>query len=156
MILRYLTGAVALLLQAAAPVAFPGGAQRAAQAPACKPIPIDHGPAITFGREGGNIRPRSFAIWSDGRITPADSAAVRDTISAIAPAAVAALARLARTGGFWALAPRAIRRPTRNPDAARDFIDVQLTCGRHRVEYIGGRGPPAFAELLALLGALVR
>ena len=105
---------------------------------------------------GGNIRPRSFAIDASGRITVASVDSTRDSVTTIPTAAVAALGQLARTGGFWELTPPMIRRPTRNPDAAREFIEVTLTCGRKRAEYAAGAAPAAFSEYLALLDAVVR
>ena len=122
----------------------------------CAPVPVERGAAITFGRESGNIRPRSFAIYADGRIAIASVNSTRDSVAVISAAAVSALARLARTGGFWELTPPIIRRPPRNPDAAREFVEVALTCGKKRAEYVAGAGPPAFSEYLALLAAVAR
>lgn len=128
----------------------------APQLPRCAPVPVERGATITFGREGGNIRPRSFSIYADGLITAASGDASRDSIAEISTAAVAALARLARIGGFWKLLPPVIRRPTRNPDAAREFVEVALSCGRKRAEYASGAAPAAFSEYLALLAAVAR
>lgn len=135
------------------------GAPLAAQG---APIPAESGATITFGREGGSIRPRSFAIAADGRIragnaAPAAPAApAPDSVATIPPGAVEALVRLARTGGFWDLRSRTIRRPPANPDAAREFISVSLTCGTHRAEFVSGGAPPVFAEFFALLATLAR
>ena len=157
-------------MQSAAPSASAQGAKKAAKQAdslrtrkvakhadsTCAPIAAEQGATIAFGREGGNLRPASFTITADGRITQSAGAGTRDSIPAATPAAVAALARVARTGRFWMLAPRAIRRPARNPDAAREFIEVTLACGSHRVEYVAGTAPAVFSELLALLEAVVR
>ncbi len=132
------------------------GQPRNASAPAlpCAPIPAARGVTITFGHEGGLLRPRTVTIDADGRAR-AGSDTATDSLTTIAPAAVAALARLARTGGFWALRPPPVRRPPRNPDAARTFIAVALTCGTRRAEYVMGEPmPTAFAELDALLAAV--
>ena len=68
---------------------------------------------------------------------------------------MAAIARLARVGGFWELRSPAVHRPPSNPDSARQFVEVVLTCGRHRAEFVsGGVEPEAFSELLTLLTAL--
>jgi len=128
----------------------------AQQRPRCAPIPAERGATITFGREGGNIRPRSYAIFADGRVTAGVGDAARDSVGTIPAAAVAALARLARSGGFWELRSPAVRRPPGNPDAAREFIGVTLTCGAHRVEFVAGAEPAAFVELFALLSAVAR
>jgi hypothetical protein len=120
----------------------------------CAPIAAARGAANTFGHEGGSLRPRTIANAADGRVRAGGDSA-SDSLTAIAPAAVAALARLARTGGFWTLRPPPVRRPPRNPDAARRYIAVALTCGTHRVEYVmGDPVPAAFTEFEALLGAL--
>lgn len=132
------------------------GGLEARQSRRCVPVPVERGATVTFGRVGGNIRPRSFAIYADGRITVASADSTRDSIAVISVAAVAALARLARSGGFWELRPPTIRRPSRNPDAAREFVEVTLTCGRKRAEYVAGAEPAVFSEYLALLAAVAR
>lgn len=108
-------------------------------APACAPRAAARGPTFVFGREGGNIRPSQTALYADGRVARGD--------------AVAGLARLARVGGFWTLVVPAIRRPTRNPDAARQYVEVHLTCRSHRVE-AAGELPTAMRQLVALLEAV--
>ena len=82
-----------------------------------------------------------------GDFTPIGRGVARD--------AVAGLARMAWSGGFTRL-PTAPTRPTHNPDAARDFVEIQSACGHKHVEYAGGEGAPAFRELLALLQAIKR
>ena len=126
------------------------------QLPRCAPVTADRGAAFTFGRVGGNIRPRSFSVYADGRITVATGDAARDSVDTIPAAAVAGLARLARSGGFWELRPSAVRRTPRNPDFAREFIEVTLTCGRKRAEFASDAEPVAFSELFALLSAVAR
>jgi hypothetical protein len=126
-----------------------------APVPACTPIPAAQGAAITFGHEGGSLRPRTVTIAADGRVR-AGSDTASDSLTTIPPAAVAALARLARSGGFWTLRPPSVRRPPRNPDAARTFIAVALTCGARRAEYVMGEPIPAlFVELEALLTTVI-
>ena len=121
----------------------------------CLPVPASRGPAITFGHEGGNLRPRTFTVTADGTIRSGGATAASDSMAAIAPAAVRALARLARGGGFWTVPSPRIVRPPANPDAAREFIEVKLTCGSHRAEYVADGAPAAFADLFALLSVLV-
>ena len=112
------------------------------------------GAAIIFGHEGGLLRPRTVAIAADGLVR-AGSDTANDSLKVIPPAAVAALATLARTGGFWVIKAPPSRRPPRNPDAARSFIEVTLTCGSRRAEYVMGEPmPAAFTDLEALLMAL--
>ena len=146
--------AAGLALAAAATGAAGQSGSGGTTAPSCAPIPAARGATITFGHEGGSLRPRTVTIGADGRVRAgADSAT--DSLTTIPPAAVAALARLARTGGFWTLHPPPVRRPPRNPDAARTFIAVRLTCGTHRAEYVMGEPmPPTFAEFDALLATV--
>jgi hypothetical protein len=134
-----------------------GAAGSTARKPAaCAPIPAERGATITFGREGGNIRPRSWTIAADGRIGGDTLVPTRDSIAPIPADAVAALARFARTGGFWELRSRRVRRPPANPDAAREFIAVSLTCGAHRVEFVPDDAPRTFTEFFALLSSVTR
>jgi hypothetical protein len=65
------------------------------------------------------------------------------------------LARRAWTGGFVRL-PTAPTRPTRNPDAARQYIEIHSACGAKHVEYVSGEGAPVFRELYTRLDALTR
>jgi hypothetical protein len=132
------------------------GGRAAGQEPPCAPIPAERGATIVFGRAGGNIRPRWFTIDADGRVSANASDSTHYTVATIPAGAVAALARLARSGGFWELRSPVIRRPTANPDASREFAEVTLTCGRHRAEFVSGAEPAAFSEFLALLTALAR
>jgi hypothetical protein len=145
-----LTLGIALLALHAVDAAAQVPAARPA-AIACTPISVNRGAAITFGHEGGTLRPHVVAIGADGVIR-AGSDSASDSVATVPAAAVAALARLARTGGFWTLRGSVIRRPTPNPDAARTFIAVALSCGSRRVEYVTGEPvPAAFTELQALL-----
>jgi len=122
-------------------------AQRRRSTTACDPTTST---SFTFGLTGGNLRPTGFRIAPTGAI-----ASVPDTAAArsITPAAVSALARLAWSQEFTVL-PEAPTRPTRNPDAVREFIDVVSACGRKHVEYASGEGARAFRELYDLLVAL--
>jgi hypothetical protein len=104
-----------------------------------------------FGRTGGNIRPASIHIAADGAVTTGTATAAPATpLRTIPQAVVTGLARLAWTGGFATLRP-APTRPTRNPDAAREFIEARSACGAHRSEYAMGEEAPPFRELYALL-----
>ena len=132
---------------------MPMPAQRSAAAVRCDRVGTT---TITFGRTGGSIKPAALRVNVDGSLsqrvdggdfTPSGRRLTRD--------AVAGLARLAWSGGFTTL-PTAPTKPTRNPDAARDVIEIQSACGRKHVEYAAGEGAPAFRELLALLQAVTR
>jgi hypothetical protein len=107
---------------------------------------------ISFGQTGGNIRPGGIRIGVDGTVTRTDDS-VSGSPAALSRDAVRGLARLAWTSEFTALPP-APTRPTRNPDAAREFIELRSPCGSKHVEYAAGEGAPIFRELYALLTAL--
>jgi len=132
-------------------LAFGPAPAACAQHAACTPVPAARGATFAFGTEGGNLRPRRVEIFADGRVTAEDAG---PTTQRLTPNAVAALARQARAGGFWALRAPAITRPPRNPDVARRFIVADLTCGTHRAEYAGD-APAAFTRLLARLDSAV-
>jgi hypothetical protein len=52
--------------------------------------------------------------------------------------------------------PTAPTRPTRNPDAARQYIELHSACGAKHVEYASGEGAPEFRELYTKLDALIQ
>lgn len=108
-----------------------------------------------FGRTGGSIRPSAMRLGSDGALSQVDSTKATPTSRTIPRDAVRGLARLAWSASFTGL-PVAPRKPTRNPDAARDFIEIKSACGAKHVEYASGEGAPAFRELLSLLTLLSR
>ena len=131
----------------------PVSAQRSTNAARCDKVGTT---TITFGRAGGNIRPAALRLNVDGSLSQrVDGGDFTSTGRTVARDAVAGLAHLAWAGGFTRL-PTAPTQPTRNPDAARDFIELQSACGRKHVEYAGGEGAPAFREVLALLQAVTR
>jgi len=112
--------------------------------------------SFEFGRTGGNLRGTSIRIAADGAVSrrlaggawvPADSAVPRD--------AVTGLARIAWTNGFTRL-PTAPSRPTRNPDIARDYIDVRSNCGTKHVESAPAESARPFRELFSLLTLAAR
>ncbi len=131
------------------------GAQRASVAPraTCDRIGTT---TISFGRTGGNLRPSGVRILANGAVR--DLGDTEDPPRAINRVPVAELRRVARrawTGPFVKL-PTAPNRPTPNPDAARDFIELRSACGSKHVEYQGGTGATEFRRLLAELDALTR
>jgi hypothetical protein len=112
--------------------------------------------SISFGRTGGNIKPSGVRILTNGAVR--DLGDTGDPPRAMSRVPVAELRRVARrawTGPFVRL-PTAPTRPTPNPDAARDFIELRSACGRKHVEYQAGSGAPEFRRLLAELDALTR
>ena len=108
--------------------------------------------SIAFGRTGGNIRTEGYLLRADGTLVRDDSTASK--IDRVDTARVRRLARRGWTGPFAQLRP-APTRPTRIPDAARDFVELRSACGTKHVEYVMGGGPPAFRELYDALAAIV-
>ena len=127
--------------------AVPVGAQTPRRGTRCDRIGTT---TFEFGRIGGNIRGGSTKIGADGSVTRLAAEAWTPVGVTLPADAVHGLAKLAWTNGFASL-PTAPARPTRNPDAARDYIDVRSACGSKHVEVANGEGPAAFRELLALL-----
>jgi hypothetical protein len=139
------------LLAAAMPLL--GSARADAQHPRCDRIGTT---SISFGRTGGNIRPAGVRILASGAVR--DLGDTSDPPRAMSRVPVDQLRRLARrawTGPFARL-PTAPNRPTPNPDAARDFIELRSACGAKHVEYQAGAGAPEFRHLLAELDSLTR
>ena len=102
-----------------------------------------------FGRTGGSIKRASLRVTVDGSLSQrVDGGDFTPTGRTVARDAVAGLARMAWSSGFTRL-PTAPTKPTHNPDAARDFVEIESACGHKHVEYAGGEGAPAFRELLA-------
>jgi len=110
--------------------------------------------SIAFGRTAGNIKPAILLLRTNGNLVRIDSA----RMSQLATVPVTEVQRLARRGwtGPFATLPEAPSRPTRNPDAARSFVELRSACGTKHVEYAMGDGPPAFRELYEALDALAR
>lgn len=112
--------------------------------------------SISFGRTGGNIRPSGVRILPSGVVRDiGDTSDPPRAVHKVPVAEVRRLARRAWTGPFVRL-PTAPTRPTPNPDAARDFIELHSACGSKHVEYQDGTGAPEFRRLLAALDSLTR
>jgi hypothetical protein len=110
--------------------------------------------AISFGRTGGNIKPSGVRILPTGAVRDlGDTADPPRAMRRVPVAVIRRLARRAWTGPFVRL-PTAPTRPTPNPDAARDFIELHSACGNKHVEVQGGTGTPEFRRLLAELDSL--
>ena len=138
-----------VIILALAMMAGRGSAQGRTSTKACDPTTTT---SFVFGHTGGNLRANGFRLAHDGSISRTTDST---SVGSITPAAVSGLARLAWTKEFVGL-PEAPMRPTRNPDATRDFIDVNSACGRKHVEYPSGEGARSFRELYDLLAAIAR
>jgi hypothetical protein len=93
--------------------------------------------SFTFGNVGGTLVPTGLEISRAGQ--------VRDS--------VIAAARFAWRSGFARL-PTAPTKPTRNPDAARHFIELHSDCGTKHVEYGPGDESSVFQQLWDRLSRL--
>ena len=109
-------------------------------------------PAIAFGRAGGNIRPMTVKIFSDGTISY-QGALPRVANYGIDSAAVLGLQRLAAAEGF-ATMPAVTNTPGTLPDIAAQFISVRASCtAATKTVRVHGLAPAGFAELYATLQA---
>jgi len=110
---------------------------------------------ITFGTDGGNIRPVHTTIAADGTVTRSrDTLSTPESLPSIDSTAARALARLAWSGAVTAHRMTSTR-PLANRDMAYDFIEVATPCERRRAEYQSD-APARFRELHALLEAVVK
>jgi hypothetical protein len=129
--------------------------RRASAAPhtRCDPVAST---SFSFGLTGGNLRPTGWRIAASGAVSPVgDSTGSSRRRSSVSTRALRDIARRAWTGGFTRL-PTAPTRPTRNPDVARQYIELHSACGAKHVEYASGEGAPAFRELYTRLEALTQ
>ena len=109
--------------------------------------------SFRFGLTGGDLMPSATEITAAGTVRTRGQERIGPVIGHVRRASVLALAKHAWRSGFGALPP-APTRPTKNPDAARQFIELHSACGFHHVEYGPGDGSPLFRELYARLKQL--
>ena len=140
---------IALLGTAVAMAFVPGSRVASAQPGTCDRVGTT---SIAFGRTAGNIKTEGFLLRANGTLVREDSSA--SPITTVTAARVQRLARRGWTGPFVKLR-EAPTRPTHNPDAARDFVELRSACGTKHVEYVMGEGPRAFRELYDALRAIV-
>jgi hypothetical protein len=112
--------------------------------------------SFTFGLTGGNLKPSGLHIAASGKVSPVgDGASPAPLQGTVSTRALRDLARRAWKSGFTRL-PTAPTHPTRNPDAARQYIEVHSACGAKHVEYATGEAAPAFRDLYTRLETLTR
>ena len=146
--------ALAAVAMTAAPALAPAQGARPTTARSCAPRASARGPVFTFGNAGGNLRRSATKLWADGSVqvvpgrrTAADTA-VADSVRA--------LAHFARQSSFWTTTAPRITRPTRNPDVAREYLEVHLQCGVKRSLYPADAEPAPFHELFSRLTNIAR
>jgi hypothetical protein len=133
------------------------GAQRSAPAspePACAPTQAARRPVLVWGHEAGTLRPASITLWADGSMR--DAAHARTPANRAIADSIRVIASDVRRSALWATVAPPVTRPTRNPDVAREYIEVSLSCGRRRWLYPADEAPAAFDALSRRLDALVR
>jgi hypothetical protein len=108
------------------------------------------GPSFVFGRTGGNIRPYTVTIASNGKVT-ATGVQLQIPALTLAPEVLGGLAKLAIAEGVPTL-PRTIRCPHTLPDIAGRFVTIRTAGGRKTVTEIGNC-TPGFDEFYAVLAA---
>jgi hypothetical protein len=123
-----------------------------AKAPTCTDLSQVEGPVIEFGQEGGNIRPYSLMINSDGEVTP--SGPVSSQINHISPLTIKALVQLATMGEFWKLPEFSGQNSL--PDTGAKFVTIHLSCTRKQVTVRGNPTAGSFAEVYSLLSDLTQ
>lgn len=127
--------------------------RRSSRSISCAPIPSSEGPTFVWGNEAGTLRPRRLRLWADGSL---EDAGVRTRRRAEIADSVRALATEARRSAFWTTVSPPITHPTHNPDLAREYIAVALTCGHRRSLYPVDAEPATFSALVRRLNAIAR
>jgi hypothetical protein len=145
--LRLLVHVVALLLLLGLPVATLAAAPRhhTSHHNAASDQPV-----FELGIQGGNIRPYSVTIESNGQVTV--SGPVQHGRTALSHTAVLGLLKLARAEQFYRM-PATTLCPGTLPDIASRYIAINTTTRSHRVQVHGGCNP-SFNQLYAVLAAV--
>lgn len=153
-------GIIAAVIVAAATVGAPprvaqAQATRRAHATAAKDCAAgaaSHGATFVWGNEAGTLKHRMNRLWADGSMQL--SGGERTMPNGALADSVRSLAADARRSAFWTTTSPPIVRPTRNPDMAREYVEVHLRCGNRRSLYPADAEPPAFAALVRRLDAI--
>jgi hypothetical protein len=149
MIHRRLSRSVGALAMLALTVALPIAAL-ASHGAAPHAGPAAATPEFVFGREGGNIRPLTVTIYSDGTVNNGSGTAATFQLS---PQALAGLLKLAQAEGFYKLPPRIIGHGL--PDIGGRFITITTAYGSKTV-HVRFVKNAAFDQLYAVLSAVAR
>ncbi len=107
-------------------------------------------PEFVFGREGGNIRPLTVTIYSDGTVNNSIGTTPKFQL---APEALAGLLKLTQAEGFYRLPSRIIGHGL--PDIGGRFITVTTAAGSKTV-HVRFVKNAAFDQLYAVLSAVAR
>jgi hypothetical protein len=109
--------------------------------------------SFTFGNVGGTLVPTGLEISRAGQVRRRDGSHPGALLGSVPRDSVIAAARFAWRSGFARL-PTAPTKPTRNPDAARHFIELHSDCGTKHVEYGPGDESSVFQQLWDRLSRL--
>jgi hypothetical protein len=107
--------------------------------------------AFVFGREGGNIRPYTVTILTDGTVTASGPARTATRHLSDPADAIAGLMKLARAEGFWALPAKIVGHGL--PDVSGRFISIH-TAGGTKTVHVRFIQAAAFDQLYAVLLAV--
>jgi len=138
----------AVVLAGALPLAAMASHADAASAHQARPAVSQ--PQFTFGTEGGNIRPLTVTIGSDGTVAASWGATATVQLS---KDATDGLMRLAKAEGFFALPSRIVGHGL--PDIAGRYITVRTAAGAKTV-HVRFAHNAAFDQLYAVLAAVAR
>ncbi|GAC1323749.1 MAG: hypothetical protein NVS2B16_15720 [Chloroflexota bacterium] len=148
---RLISGALVLLLVAAAPASV-----LASRHPAIGTHHLRAGapqPAFIFGRKGGNIRPFTATINTNGQLTVTGMSQSPTANRFLGPQVAPGLLKLAEATQFFAAAPSIQCGTTLMPDTATIFITVTTTSGTKTVSMHGGCNT-GFEQLWSVLAAI--
>jgi hypothetical protein len=107
--------------------------------------------AFVFGREGGNIRPYTVTILTDGTVTASGSARTATRHLSDPADAIAGLMKLAGAERFWALPAQIVGHGL--PDVSGRFISIH-TVGGTKTVHVRFVQVAAFDQLYAVLLAV--
>jgi hypothetical protein len=122
---------------------------RMGHAQALRPAPPQA--TFVFGREGGNIRPYTVTIYTDGTVTASGPVSPTPRHLTAAADTIAGLLTLARAEGFFALPTQIVGHGL--PDVGGRFIRIQTAHGTKTVHVRFVR-VAAFDQLYAVLLAV--
>lgn len=141
---RVFGAAMGLVLAGALPVAA-----LASHGTAQQPAAL-HQPAFVAGREGGNIRPSTVTIYSDGTVS-VSGAGAGSSHPQLSKDALDGLMKLARAEGFFTLPGRIIGHGL--PDISGRYITIH-SAGSTKTVHVRFVQNAAFDQLYAVLMAV--
>jgi hypothetical protein len=108
--------------------------------------------SFAVGREGGNIRPFSVTIQTDGTVAVSGPVTVKNSGAHLSKDAMQALYKLAKAEKFFSL-PDQINGPGFHPDSASLYVTVSSSSGSKTVKVHAAKNT-AFSQLYSLILAV--